>query len=228
VLGPPIEAGDRYVAADGCCESERHVRAALGIGDQQWIAQRFAIDWEQLDAGDRFLQGDPEDPEDYTVYGQQALAATDGEVVLVIDGLEEQVPGELPGMALPLDQADGNSVVIRIGDGLYLSYAHMQAGSITVAEGEEVERGAVIGLVGNSGNSSAPHLHVHLMDGPSPLASSGLPYVIESFETTGAIPSTELFDRIENTADRVPLKPAPGEGENADELPLDQTIVNFP
>ena len=159
---------------------------------------------------------------------QQALAAADGEVVLVIDGLEEQVPGELPGMALSLDEADGNSVVIRIGDGLYLSYAHMQAGSITVAEGEEVERGAVIGLVGNSGNSSAPHLHVHLMDGPSPFASSGLPYVIESFETTGAIPSTELFDRIENTADRVPLKPAPGEGENADELPLDQTIVNFP
>jgi hypothetical protein len=57
VLGPPL-LGEGYVAADGCCDSIRHVRALLPIDGRFTLAQRFAIDWEQLDADRRLVRGD--------------------------------------------------------------------------------------------------------------------------------------------------------------------------
>jgi hypothetical protein len=94
VLGPPLEAGTRYVAADSCCTSERHRRALLSIGNRQRLAQRFAVDWEQLDASGRFVRrgGDPDDPADYAIYGQRAIAAADATVVHVLDGLRRRSP----------------------------------------------------------------------------------------------------------------------------------------
>ena len=51
----------------------------------------------------------------------------------------------------------------------------MIPGTLTVKRGDLVKQGQVIGLVGNSGNSDAPHLHFHLMNGPSVLSARGLP-----------------------------------------------------
>ena len=221
VVGPPV-------AADSCCGSIRHRRALLPIDNGQFLSQRLAVDWEQLDVSGRTVRegGDRSDAADYTIYGKQAIAATDGTVVTVIDDLPEQVPGALPD-SITLPEADGNSVIVDIGNGLFMAYAHMQAGSIEVEVGDGVKRGDAIGLIGNSGNTSAPHLHFHVMDGPSALGSEGVPYVIESFETTGKIPSTEVFDSLENTDEEIPVVPSESDGSNVDELPLDQTIVTF-
>ena len=227
VLGPPLEAGRGYIAADGCCGSTRHIRAPLPINNEEWFAQRFAIDWEQVNERGAFVVGDPSDPRNYVVYGKQVLAAADGEVIHVRDGLEDQVPGQLPGTALPLDEVDGNSVVIDIGDGLYVLNAHMQKNSIRVKVGDRVRRGQSIGLVGNTGNSSAPHLHFHVMDGPSPLASNGRPYVIDSFTLAGRGVSTAEFDRVENTQEPLATVPPEGEPQRKNELPLDLEILNF-
>ena len=76
-------------------------------------------------------------------------------------------------------------------------YAHLQPRSLKVRSGDRVRRGQVLGLVGNSGNSVAPHLHFHVMDGPSPLDSNGLPYLIDSFLVTATSPGTEAFDTAE-------------------------------
>ena len=228
VLGPPLQAGRGYVAADSCCSSERHRRALLSIGNGQWLAQRFAVDWEQLDSSGRFVKrgGDPSKPADYTIYGQRALAAADATVTHVIDGLDEQTPGALPaGITLP--QADGNSVVAKLDGGLYMLYAHLQSGSLKVKQGDSIKRGDVIGLVGNSGNTSAPHLHFHVMDGPSPLTSEGVPYVIDSFATRGRLRSTAVFDRYENTTTPFDILPFEGDSRNEDQLPLDLTVVDF-
>lgn len=70
-------------------------------------------------------------------------------------------------------------------------------GSIKVNPGDTVKRGQVLGLVGNTGNSVAPHLHFHVMDTPSSLASNGLPYEIDQFQVTGRSPGTEAFDAAE-------------------------------
>ena len=228
VLGPPVEPGRRYVAADSCCASERHRRALLGIGNRLWLVQRFAVDWEQVDGTGRFVKrgGNPADSADYTIYGKRAIAAADATIVHVIDGLPVQRPGSLPqGISLP--EADGNSVVAKLDDGLYMLYAHLQARSIKVKEGDEVKRGDVLGLVGNSGNTSAPHLHFHVMDGPSPLTAEGVPYVIDAFATEGRLRSTEVFDKYENTTTPFDVLPFAGSGKNEDEMPLDLTVVDF-
>jgi murein DD-endopeptidase MepM/ murein hydrolase activator NlpD len=45
-----------------------------------------------------------------------------------------------------------------------------------VKVGERVKQGQVMALVGNSGNSTEPHLHFHVADANSPLGAEGLPY----------------------------------------------------
>ncbi len=148
-------------------------------------------------------------------------------MVKVIDGLPQQVPGVFPEGISP-DQADGNSVILDIGGGNYALYAHFQPGSIRVKEGEQVKRGEMLALVGNSGNSLAPHLHFHVMDGPESLASNGLPYPVDSFEITGRnTAGTEAFDEAE-------AKGTPLEVDRVDPakrvthvMPLDQIVVSF-
>ncbi len=228
VLGPPLEAGRGYIAADSCCSSVRHRRALLSIGNHRWLAQRFAVDWEQVDASGRFVKrgGDPFDPADYTIHGARAIAAADATIVHVLDGLAEQTPGALPA-GLGLAEADGNSVVAKLDGGLYMLYAHLQAGSLKVKPGDKVQRGDPIGLVGNSGNTSAPHLHFHVMDGPSPLTSEGVPYVIEAFTTRGRLRSTAVFDEFENTTTPFDILPFAGDAQNQEQMPLDLTVVDF-
>jgi hypothetical protein len=70
-------------------------------------------------------------------------------------------------------------------EGRFAFYAHMQPGNLRVKPGNKVTTGQVLGLLGNSGNTDAPHLHFHVMDGASPLMSNGLPYVFTSFTGEG-------------------------------------------
>ena len=133
VLGPPL-IGAGYVAADGCCDSIRHVRALLALNGHFTLAQRFAIDWEQIDAENRVVKGDTKTLSNYVIYGREVLAVADGTVVSSRNDLPEQVPGALP-QGMTIDQADGNFVVLDIGGGSYVLYAHMQPGSVTVKAG---------------------------------------------------------------------------------------------
>jgi hypothetical protein len=114
-----------------------------------------------------------------------------------------------------------------VGNGFYVNYAHLQPGSVRPKLGDKAKRGEVIGLVGNTGNSVAPHMHLHVMDGPSPLASQGLPYLYDRFTITGQVASTADFDASEATG--VPLVTVPGiqPSEHSNQLILDQNLVTF-
>jgi hypothetical protein len=231
VIHPPL-AGGNYVSADSCCDSTRHMRAALAVNNHVWLAQRYAVDWEQLDAHDRIYSGPREKLESYTIFGKPVLAVADATVVSVIDDLPEQTPGKYPA-GISLDQADGNSVILRLDDPnlhgrIFAMYAHMKPGSIRVHSGDKVHADQVLGLVGNTGNSLAPHLHFQLMAEPSSLASNGLPYAIDSFEVTAQIPGTEVFDQAEANGTPIPHHKLPDTQHVEKALPLDQLIISFP
>jgi hypothetical protein len=225
-LAAPLH-GEGYVVGDGCCDSIRHVRALLPLDGQFHLAQRFAIDWEQIDAGGRVFRGDPRSVRSYRIYGQPVYAVADGTVVAARNDLGDQVPGKLSD-GLPLDEADGNFAIIGIAPGVYALYAHMRQGSVSVIAGGRVRRGEQIGNVGNTGNTQAPHLHFQLMDAPSALAANGVPYVFDSYRITAVDEAgTTDFDRAEATG--VPMSlttlkpPARGQGS----LPLDLSVVSW-
>jgi len=226
VLGPPL-LGEGYVAADGCCDSIRHVRALLPLDGRFTLAQRFAIDWEQLDAENRVVRGDLKKNESYVIFGKDVIAVADGTVVAMRNDLPEQVPGALPA-GLPVDQADGNFVVLDVGQGAFALFAHMQPGSITVQPGARVKRGDVLGKVGNTGNTQAPHLHFHVMDGPSPLVANGIPYAIDRFRLTAVgTGGTADFDKAEATGSPMSLRALANKPQLERLLPMDLSVVEF-
>lgn len=226
VVGPPLR-GERWVAAASCCDSY-HRRAVLPVNGARHLAQRFAIDWIKLDPQNLLATGDPARNESYPQFGADAIAVGDAVVAHVQDGLPEGRPGTFPA-SVSATTADGNSVVLALGGGHYALYAHLQPGSIRVKTGDRVRRGQVLGLVGNSGNSDAPHLHFHVMDSPSPLASNGLPYVIDSFEITGrAVSANDLDEELKSPDRPVEITPVEGPAWRTNELPANLVVVRFP
>ena len=226
VLGSPLR-GTRYIAGDGCCDSVRHVRATLPLDGQLFTAQRFAIDWEQLDAQGRIYVGDPKLPDSYVIYGKPIYAVAAGTVVTAVDGLPDTPPGALPA-SIPIEQADGNHVVLDLGGGRFALFAHMKPDSVLVRAGDKVRAGQLIGRVGTSGNSSEPHLHFHVVDGPSPLASNGLPYLLDGFGASLRGVSTAAFDQAIIDGKPISVEPVPSPGARQGVLPLDLWIVDFP
>jgi hypothetical protein len=224
-IGPPLH-GDGYVSADSCCDATRHTRAALPVDGRVWLAQRYAVDWEQLDAQGRIYAGPQEKLESYTIFGKPVVAVADAVVASVTDGLPEQTPGKYP-TNIPLNEADGNSVILDLGEQHYATYAHMQPGTIRVRVGQRVAAGQLIGLVGNSGNSVAPHLHFQVNDKASSLASNGLPYEIKEFQVTGKSPGTKAFDEAEEKGTPLAVTPISLAQQVKGAMPLDQLIISF-
>ncbi len=123
--------------------------------------QRFAFDFLGADEQGKTRKGKAQVNEDYFAFGREVLAPADGNVTDVINGVRDNVPGSMnPYSAL------GNAVFIQHREHEVSVLAHLKLGSIKVKVGDKVKRGQVIGLCGNSGNSSEPHLHYHLQNTP--------------------------------------------------------------
>lgn len=127
-------------------------------------------------------------PETFPSFGHPVLAVADGTVVRVVDGRRDhRARTSWPALAylMTVEAARdlggpsavvGNHVVVDHGDGVFSLVAHLRRGSARVRAGQRVAAGDVLGEVGNSGNSSEPHLHVQLMDRPLPLRAAGIPF----------------------------------------------------
>jgi len=220
VIEPPLR-GPGWVDANSCCDMTPHRMALNPIDGKLWGAERFAIDYEQLQAVGRLFTGDRAKTDSYRYFGSDVHAVADGPVVAVLEGLPEQVPGVDP-TGLTLAQYGGNHVVQDIGNGNFAFYAHLKTGSVKVKPGDRLSTGQVLGNVGNSGNSTAPHLHFHVMSTADPLRADGLPFVFRSFKLTGRLADMAAVDALE--AGR-PAQPAPGftarDEDNVSPLNLD-------
>lgn len=120
--------------------------------------QRYAYDLVIMKDGQSYRDA-PTKNENYYAFNKEIVAPFDGEVVKVIEGVKDNVPGEMDE-----SQPEGNCVVIRHPNNEYSMLAHLKQNSILVKVGDHVQQGQVIGLCGNSGNSSEPHLHFQVMD----------------------------------------------------------------
>ncbi|MBS1680046.1 MAG: M23 family metallopeptidase [Actinobacteria bacterium] len=222
VVAPPLR-GPRWVVGNGCCsEFTAHRGTVLPVNGAAHVAERFAIDFVQIDPLGRLFEGPLDQLSSYPYFGDEVISATAGKVVGVVDGIPETPAGALPP-AITAEKAGGNHVVVAIGHGRYAFYAHLQPGSVRVKVGQKVKVGQTLGLLGNSGNSDAPHLHFHIMDSPHPLLANGLPYRFDKFTVEGT-----LADLAELQAGAVAKIDPRGRGVHRDELPLNNQVISFP
>jgi murein DD-endopeptidase MepM/ murein hydrolase activator NlpD len=154
--------------------------------------ERFAIDFVRLHDTGGLTNGDPAENGSYRSYGAEAVAVADAQVAAIKDGIPDNVPANRAPPGLTLDTMGGNLVVLDLGNRLYAFYSHLQPGSIRVKPGDRVRTGEILGLVGNSGNGNAPHLHFQVSDRPSLLLSDGVPFVFDSFIHEGKTRTDEI------------------------------------
>jgi len=142
-------------------------------------SQRRAADLVIVGDDGKTHTGDGKKVSDYHAWGKEVLAVADGEVTTVVDGIPENEPGRMNAYL-----ATGNLVVLSHGPKLFSTYAHLQPAKIRVRVGQKVRAGTVLGLVGNTGNSSEPHLHFQLQDGPDIAASFGIEALFDGVRLT--------------------------------------------
>ena len=189
-LHPPL-VGDGWWNANGCCAIVGpHRGAVLPINGDLRAAQQFAIDYVQIGPDGRCCDGPAGALRSWRFFGAPILAAAPGVVVEVVDGLPDQEPvGTVTGV--DVTNAPGNNVIEAIGDGRFIAYGHIKSGSIpaSIRKGATLNAGDLIGSVGSSGNSTAPHLHFQVMQRPSFLDATGLPFVFDSQIVEGRVTS---------------------------------------
>lgn len=226
-LGPPLRGG-RWLAHEGPGNAHSHHWGSLvAVNGVLSIPQRYALDLVGIDAQGRGFKKVKDihatTHADWFGYGASVLAVADGMVVYARDGQDEHKPLEAQPEpdALSLDGLFGNYVVIDLGDGRYAGYAHLERDSVTVHAGDRVHRGQVIGKLGQSGSSAAPHLHFQLADAATFEGSEGVPYVFSRVDAYGPETEGQIFG-MGDPWKAVPVKHL----ENA--LPLNDIVVTFP
>lgn len=122
-------------------------------------SQKNAFDLIITDTEGKSHKSEGKTNEDYYAFGKELIAPTSGEIVLVVDGIKDNKPG-----VLNPNFVTGNTVILKTKNNEYIYLAHFKQHSILVKQGQKVEQGAILGLSGNSGNSSEPHLHFHIQN----------------------------------------------------------------
>ena len=146
------------------------------------VAQKNAFDILITDQKGATHKGTGETNEDYYAFGKELFAPCDGEVVLVVDGVKDNIPGTLNPIYIP-----GNTVIIKTATGEYAFFAHFKQNTIVVKQGQKVTAGALLGLCGNSGNSSEPHLHFHLQNVEDMTKATGAKCYFDQLKVNGVL-----------------------------------------
>jgi len=224
-LAPPLHGGP-YLNFNGCCGLSEHRTALVAIDGTPHLFQRFAADFIRIDDRGRAASGDVTRNESFFTFGEPIYAVADGRIVRTRNNLPDIPPlNEPPGSNFTTQTTLGNNVELKLRDGRYALYAHLKAGSIRVRPGQRVRSGQMLARVGNSGQTGGSHLHFQINDGPNPVTSDGLPFVLKRFTLTGIVTNIPEFLTGTANADVRQLRPpSPRRGQ----LPLHATVVRLP
>lgn len=228
LIGPPLRGG-LWLAHEGPGNAHSHHWGSLvAVNGQVTIPQRYALDLVGIDQQGHAMRAGVKDiaktrHADWVGYGADVLAVADGVVRDVRDGQAEHAPlsPQPEPESLTAHGLFGNYVVLEIKPGVYASYAHLQRGSVKVRVGERVRRGQLLGRLGQSGNSAAPHLHFQISSAVTFEGSEGLPFAFDHFDLLGPETEAQLFGQGE------PWKPATTLHRQA-QLPLNDVVIGFP
>lgn len=219
VIGAPLK-GDHWVAGNGPSNTSEHRRAHLILHGHDYFSQRYAIDFVQVDKSGSTYQGDIHKNESYHCYGKDIHAVAAGKVVDLKDGIPENIPNsDKPAVPISLDTVGGNYLLIDMGHGYYAFYAHLIPGSLKVKIGDTVNKDQVIAKLGNSGNSSEPHLHFHVVNKASPMAAEGVPYAFDHFDLRNSKTIPGDLIKVEITDDKLQ--------HMTNQLVLENAVVKF-
>ena len=180
-LGAPLRGGP-WTAVFLPDADNGHRRFPYAVSGRVRLPGRHAIDWMPALGFDPRSAGTSVAADGS---GADVLAVADGELVAV---REPAAPGARPSV----EDETGAMVVLRLPDGRYAHYQHLEP-VIPVRVGARVRRGQVIARVGSSGHVTQPHLHFHVADGIAPLDSEGLPYRLGAGRIVGRYATFEAF-----------------------------------
>lgn len=137
--------------------------------------QKYAFDFLRVDKNGKTHKNDGKKNEDYFAFGQKVLTPADGVVTDIIRGVRDNAPGSMNSYS-----ALGNAIIIKHREHEVSVLAHFKQNSIRVKVGDKVKKGQVLGLCGNSGNSSEAHIHYHLQNTPVVQDGTGIKCVFTS------------------------------------------------
>ncbi|RYY30433.1 MAG: DUF3887 domain-containing protein [Chitinophagaceae bacterium] len=158
-----------------------------------YLPQKNAFDILIKDAKGSTFKTNGRTNEDYYAFGKELFAPCDGEVVTVIDSIKDNTPGQMNRTDIT-----GNTVVIKTKANEFVFLCHFKNGSIRVKQGQQVTKGQLLGLCGNSGNSSEPHLHFHIQNSENVLAGSGIKCFFNKLTVNGTVKQNYSPVRGEN------------------------------
>jgi hypothetical protein len=159
-LAAPLRGEGFCVISGGASAVLNFHMETLAVGKEAYRGQSYGADFiARSPLGFRTTDGEwwrpaPDDPRSYRIFGTPVVAPCAGEVASARDGVPDQAAGE----STPSPMA-GNHVILSC-NGHEVLLAHLKQGSISVAPGQQVEVGARLGEVGNTGATDEPHLHV--------------------------------------------------------------------
>jgi hypothetical protein len=225
VIPPPLR-GSGWVAFNACCDSPSPHRDLLFPANGRFVMQEmFDIDWVRLRNG-RLYEGNGSQTSQWHAEGAPLLAVGDGTVVRAVDGKPEWAPAPFgESIVRTADDFAGNYVVVRIRRGVYAIYVHLRPGTVRVRVGQRVRTGQRLGELGNSGNTTAPHLRFGIHDGPSPVSSNSLPYEFDRFRFAGVAELQEGSPGQAAIAPEVSLTGTPRRMRRG--YPLTDAVVDF-